>query len=61
MDKEQLKQIVDSPPEYDETKEDSLLSMTGQLYSKQMLPSMLVHGVCSLPFIAGAIFCGIRR
>lgn len=60
MDKEQLKRIIDSPPEYDETKEDSLLSMTGQLYSAQMLPSMLVHGVYSLPFIAGSIFCGIK-
>jgi len=60
MDKEQLKHIIDSPLEYDETKEDSLLSMTGQLYSAQMLPSMLVHIVCSLPFIAGAIFCAIK-
>ena len=60
MDKEQLKHIIDSPLEYDEAKEDSLLSMTGQLYSAQMLPSMLVHLVYSLPFIAGAIFCGIK-
>ncbi len=60
MDREQLKHIIDSPLEYDETKEDSLLSMTGQLYSAQMLPSMLVHLVYSLPFIAGAIYCGIR-
>ena len=60
MDKERLKQIIDTLPEYDETQEDSLLSMTGQLYSAQMLPSMLVHLAYSLPFIAGAIFCGIK-
>ena len=60
MDREQLKHIIDSPLEYDETREDSLLSMTGQLYSAQMLPSMLVHLVYSLPFIAGAIFCGVK-
>jgi len=60
MDKEQIRKIIDSPIEYNESREDSLLSMTGQLYSAQMLPSMLVHGVYSLPFIAGAIFCGIK-
>ena len=60
MDKEQIKKIIDSQPEYDESKEDTLLSMTGQLYSKQMLPSMLVHGIYSIPFIAGAIYCGIK-
>ncbi len=60
MDKEQIKKIIDSPPEYDESKEDTLLSMTGQLYSKQMLPSMLVHGIYSIPFIAGAVYCGIK-
>lgn len=59
MNKEQLKRIVEQPPDYDVTQEDSLLSMTCQLYSEQMLPSLLVHGVYSLPFIAGAIFCGI--
>ena len=60
MDKEQIKRIIDGPIEYDESREDSLLSMTGQLYSAQMLPSMLVHCVYSVPFIAGAIFCGIK-
>ncbi len=60
MDKEQIRKIIDGPVAYDESREDSLLSMTGQLYSTQMLPSMLVHFVYSLPFIAGAIFCGIK-
>lgn len=59
MNKEQLKRIVEQTPDYDVTKEDSLLSMTCQLYSEKMLPSLLVHGVYSLPFIVGAIFCGI--
>ena len=60
MDKEQIKKIIDSPPEYDEAKEDTLLSMVGQLYSKKMLPSMIVHGAYSLPFFVGAVFCGIK-
>ena len=60
MDKEQIKKIIDSPPEYDESKEDTLLSMVGQLYSRKMLPSFIVHGVYSVPFFAGAIYCGVK-
>jgi len=60
MDKEQIKKIIDSPPEYDESKEDTLLSMVGQLYSRKMLPSMIVHFAYSLPFFVGAVFCGIE-
>ena len=60
MDKDQLKHIVDNPHEYDETKEDSLLSMTCQLYSAKMMPSFLAHGLYSLPFFVGAVFCGIQ-
>ncbi len=43
MDQEQLKKIIDSPEEYDDSKEDNLLSMVGQLYSEKMFPSMIVH------------------
>ena len=45
---------------YDTSKEDTLLSMVGELYSRRMLPSMLVHAVHSLPFIIGAVYCGIK-
>jgi hypothetical protein len=60
MDQEQLKKIIDTPPEYDESREDTLLSMIGQLYSRKMFPSFFVHFVYSVPFIAGAIYCGIK-
>ena len=60
MNEEQMRKIIDSPPEYDESKEDTLLSMVGQLYSRKMLPSFIVHGAYSLPFIALAVFCGVR-
>ena len=60
MDKEQIKKIIDSSQEYDESKEDTLLSMVGQLYSRKMLSSLIVHGAYSLPFIALAIFCGVK-
>ena len=60
MDKEQIKKIIDNPPQYDEAQEDTLLSMVGQLYSKQMFPSMIVHAAYSLPFFVGAIYSGIK-
>jgi hypothetical protein len=45
---------------YDTSREDTLLSMVGELYSRRMLPSLLVHAAHSLPFLLLAIFCGIR-
>ena len=58
MDEEQIKKIIDDT--YDESKEDSLFSVVGELYSKKMSTSMIVHFVYSVPFIAGAVFCGIK-
>ena len=58
MNEELIKKIIEDT--YDDTKEDSLFSMVGQLYSRKMISSLIVHGVYSLPFIAGAIFCGIK-
>ena len=58
MNDEEVKKIINDV--YDESKEDTLLSMVGQLYSEKMLPSMIVHFAYSLPFIAGAVFCGIK-
>ena len=58
MNDEQIKKIIEDT--YDDSQEDNLLSMVGQLYSKKMFSSMIVHGAYSLPFIAGAIFCGIK-
>lgn len=58
MDDEQVRKIIDSPPEYDESKEDTLLSMVGQLYSRKMLPSFIVHAAYSSPWIILAVYCG---
>ena len=60
MDTERKKRIIDSPPEYDISKEDTLLSMVGQLYGRQMHFSLIAHIAYSLPFIALAIFCGVK-
>ena len=60
MNEEQIIKIIDSPPEYDESKEDTLLSMVGQLYSRKMLPSMFVLATYLVPCFAGAIYCGVK-
>ena len=58
MNDEQLKKIIEGT--YDDSKEDTLLSMVGQLYSRKMLSSLLAHGAYSSVFIALAVFCGIK-
>ena len=45
---------------YDTSKEDTLLSMVGELYTRRMLPSLLVHGAYSLAFIVPAVYCAIK-
>jgi len=45
---------------YEASKEDTLLSMVGELYSARMLPSLLVHGAYSLAFIVPAVYCAIK-
>ncbi len=58
MNNELIKKIIEDT--YDDSKEDNLLSMVGQLYSRKMFSSMIVHFLYSLPFMDGAIFCGIK-
>ena len=58
MNDEQLKKIIEDT--YDDSKEDSLFSMVGQLYSRRMFSSFIVHAAYSLPFAAGVVFCGIK-
>ena len=59
MDKEQIKKIIDSPPEYDESKEVTMRSWFGDLYRKTK--SMVVLNVfvsylfCLVPLIFSAI------
>lgn len=58
MDQEQIKKIIEDT--YDDSKEDTLLSMVGQLYSRKMFSSLIAHGAYSSVFIALAVFCGIK-
>ena len=60
MDKEQIKKIIDSPPEYDESKEVTMRSWLGDFYSKRMRLVMLNvfvgYLICTVPII----FCAIK-
>ena len=59
MDKEQIKKIIDSPPEYDESKEVTMRSWLGDLYSKKMrlvvLNVFVSYFFCLVPLIFSAI------
>ena len=58
MDNEQIRKIIEGI--YDDSKEDTLLSMVGQLYSRKMFSSFIVHAAYSSVFIALAVFCGVK-
>ena len=59
MDKKQIKKIIDSPNEYDESKEDTLRSWLRDGYSKRMRWVMLNvwvgYFICLVPIIFSAI------
>ena len=58
MNEEQIKKIIEDT--YDESKEDTVLSMVGQLYNKRMVPSMFILATYLVPCLSGAIYCGIK-
>ena len=60
MDKEQIKKIIDSPPEYDESKEVTMRSWLGDLYSKRMRLVVLNVFVCYFICLVPIIFCAIK-
>ena len=58
MDNEQVRKIIEDT--YDDSREDTLLSMVGQLYSRKMFSSFIVHAAYSSVFIVLAVFCGVK-
>lgn len=58
MNDEQIKKIIEDT--YDDSKENNLLSMLEQLYSRKMLYSLIAHGVYSSVFIALAFFIAFK-
>ena len=60
MDNEQIKKIIDSPPEYDESKEVMMRSYLGDFYSKRMRWVVLNVFICYFVCLVPIIFCAIR-
>jgi len=60
MDKEQIRKIIDSPPEYDESKEDTMRSWFKDAYSKKM--RWITFGVCAFYLVIAIpmVFCAIQ-
>jgi len=60
MNEEQIKKIIDSPPEYDESKEDSYFSMFRDFFSEKMRWFTINFYIWSILFIAAAIISAIQ-
>lgn len=59
MDREQIKKIIDSPEEYDDSKGESIASMLSDFYSRKMLSVAILVWAWAIVFMAGAIFSAI--
>ena len=59
MDKEQIKKIIDSPPEYDELKEDSYISWVRSGFKNVQQWAIILVFAHFFFFLALAIVCGI--
>jgi len=60
MDKEQIKKIIDNPPEYDESKEVTMRSYLRDFYSRRMLWVVLNVFICYFVCLVPMIFCAIK-
>ena len=60
MDKEQIKKMIDCPPEYDESKEDTMRQWFIDGYSKKM--RWITLGVCGFYLVIAVpmVFCAIQ-
>jgi len=59
MNDEQVKKIIDSPPEYDESKEDTYCAMARDFFSKKMRWFTINFYAWSISFMAVAIISAI--
>ncbi len=58
MNDEQMKKMMEDT--YDNSKEDSFISMLGDFYNKRTLWVVIVVWVWGIIFVIGAIYCGIK-
>jgi len=60
MNDEEVTKMVEDGNDYDEAKEDSLLRMAGEFYSRRMGAMTAVAWANSLVMLALAVFCAVR-
>ncbi len=60
MNDEDIRKIIDDADSYDEAREDSLLRMAGEFYSRRMSAMTAVAWVNSLVALAIAAVCAVR-
>jgi len=58
MNEDQMKKIVEDI--YDDSKEETVWSIIGQLYGKKMHSNLIIHAVYCFFFFASAILCSIK-
>ena len=60
MDKEQIKKIIDSPLEYEESKEVTMRSYLRDFYNRRMLWVVLNVFICYFVCLVPIVFCAIK-
>ena len=60
MNHEDIKRIIDDTDDYDEAREDSLLRIAGEFYSRRMSAVTAAAWVNSLVALVVAVLCAVR-
>ena len=60
MDSERIQTILDTSPEYDETRDNTLRAMISDFYSRKMTSIVALVWGMGVVFMGLAIFCAVR-
>ena len=60
MNQNELQKIMNGPDEYDQAREDGLMAMVGDFYTRKMLSMVILVWGMGIIFIGGAIFSGVK-
>lgn len=59
MNQDELKKIIEGSDQYDQGRQDGLLGMIGDFYSRKMLPTVVLVWGMGITFMAGAIVSAV--
>jgi len=60
MDQEQLRKIIDSPDQYDDFRQDTVMSVVRDFYSRKMLGTAIIVWAFGIIFFAAAAYCAMQ-